>query len=136
MAKVIAVDPAIFMTWFPAFKDMTPEQIEAAYAGAGSYIATTEGAIGLDLPAQTRGVYLATAHNLYMSQHPDAAGGRVTSASEMDASASFSVPQTKNMLEYWLSLSPYGLELQALLSTVQPPLPRMPANIWPYYGGI
>lgn len=136
MANVITVDPVIFKQWFPSFSDMTPEQIEAAYAGAGSYIATIEGLIGLNKASQTRGVYLATAHNLYMQTHPDAANGRVTSASEMDASASFNVPQTKNMLEYWLSLSPYGLELLALLATVQPPLPRTPLNLWPYYGGI
>lgn len=136
MAKVINVDPEIFTKWFPAFADMTPDQIASAYAGAGSYIATIEGAIGLDIPTQTRGVYLATAHNLYMQSHPDAARGQVTSASEMDASASFNVPQTKNMMEYWLSLSPYGLELLAILATVQPPLPRTPLNIWPYYGGI
>lgn len=136
MARVITVDPVIFKQWFPAFSDMTTEQINAAYAGAGSYIATVEGIIGLDVQSQTRGVYLATAHNLFMQTNPAAANGRVTSASEMDASASFNVPQTKNMLEYWLSLSPYGLELLALLATVQPPLPNTPWNIWPYYGGI
>lgn len=136
MANIITVDPDTFIKWFPALSDMTPEQITNASAGAGSYIATTVGAIGLTLPLQTRGVYLATAHALYMQTHPDAANGRVTSASEMDASASFNVFQSKNALEYWLSLSPYGLELLAILATVQPPVPKTPLNIYPYYGGL
>lgn len=136
MANIITVDPDKFKVWFPALADMTPEQIDSAYQSAGAYIATTEGAIGLTLPLQTRAVYLATAHTLHMQTNPDASNGRVTSASEMDASASFNVYQSKNALDYWLSLSPYGLELLAILATVQPPVPKTPLNIFPYYGGL
>ena len=131
----ITVDLNIFRTWFPVFADSTDEQINAAYAGAGSYISTIPGTIGLALEQQTRGVYLATAHIAYMMQHPDKFR-QITSASEGSVSASFAVPPTKDLFQYYLSLTPYGLELLALLATIQPAMPRKPLNIYPYYGGF
>ena len=44
--KVITVDNDTFRLWFPYFKDMSNEGIQAAYAGAGSYISVIEGEIG------------------------------------------------------------------------------------------
>lgn len=133
--SIITVNLEQFQKWFPAFATVTQEQLDAAYAGAGSYIATQTGLIGLDLPAQTRGVYLATAHVLYMGEHPDKFR-QLASASEGSVSASFNAPPTKDMRQYFLSLSPYGLELLAILETVQPPLPEKPGNIFPYYPAV
>lgn len=132
MSSTITVNLEQFQQWFPAFANVTQEQLDAAYAGAGSYIATQVGLIGLDINAQTRGVYLATAHIMYMSQNPDKFR-QLASASEGSVSASFNAPPTKDMRDYYLSLSPYGLELLAILATVQPPLPQKPGNIFPYY---
>lgn len=130
--KVITVDNDTFRLWFPYFKDSTDESIQAAYAGAGSYISLNEGEIGLDVKSQTRGVYLATAHISYLMKNPDKFR-QLTSATEGSVSAGFAVPPTKDLFQYYLSLTPYGLELLALLATVQPPLPRKPLNILPYY---
>lgn len=130
--KVITVDNDTFREWFPYFKDDTNESIQAAYAGAGSYISLNEGEIGLNVQSQTRGVYLATAHIAYLMKNPDKYR-QLTSATEGSVSAGFAVPPTKDLFQYYLSLTPYGLELLALLATVQPPLPRKPLNILPYY---
>lgn len=134
---VITVDYNTFITYFPYFKDkITSESLQAAYSSASSVIAINEGAIVLPLDSQIRGVYLATAHTLYLQLNPAlAAQGKVASATEGSVSASFTQPQYKNWLEYWLSLSPYGLELLAILAQVQPPLPRKPDNRYPYYKG-
>lgn len=129
----ITVDYTRFIALFPELLPLTEAQVEAGYDGAGSYIATKVGLIGLDLKSQTRGVYLATAHVIYMHQNPDKFR-QLNSASEGSVSAGFNAPPTKDMRDYYLSLSPYGLELLAILSTVQPPLPRKPMNIFPYYG--
>lgn len=135
MTTPITIDTARFRELFPYFADISDESICAAYQGAGSYIATMPGVIGLDLATQTRGVYLATAHIAYLMKNPDKFRA-LSSASEGSVSASFAVPPTKDLFQYYLSLTPYGLELLAILSTIQPPMPRKPRNVFPYYGGI
>lgn len=128
----ITVDNDTFRLWFPYFKDSTDESIQAAYAGAGSYISLNEGDIGLDIAGQTRGVYLATAHVAYLATNPDkAVSANLSSGSEGSVSASFAI--YSDPWRRFLSTTPYGLELLALLSTVQPPLPRKPLNVFPYY---
>lgn len=135
--KKITVDPDYFLQYFPYFqnKNLTPETIGIAYEGASTVISTNLGEMELPKEQQIRGVYLATAHQLYLNLNPDIASqGKVASASEGSVSASFTQPQYKNWLDYWLSLSPYGIELMALLSQVQPPMPRRPVSNYPYYG--
>lgn len=135
MTTPIQIDTTTFRQWFPYFNNTDDKAICAAYAGAGSYIATIPGAIGLDLPTQTRGVYLATAHIAYMMANPDSFRA-IASASEGSVSSSFALPPTKDLFQYYLSLTPYGLELLAILATVQPPMPKRPRNVFPYYGGF
>lgn len=133
--SAIKVDNLTFRTCFPYFENMSDGAIQAQYAGAGSLIALEEGAIGLSLKSQTRGVYLATAHLLYLAMHPDKAmSANLSSASEGSVSASFQI--YSDAWRRFLSLSPYGLELLALLSTVQPPLPEKDIAIYPYYNSI
>lgn len=134
MFEKITVDLNQFMQWFPDLGEITQEQLDAAYAGAQSVISTHYGTIVLPKASQERGVYLATAHALYLQQNPQLVSqGAVASASEGSVSASFSRPQYKNWLDYWLSLSPYGVELLAILMQVQPPMPRKPVGTFPYY---
>ncbi len=133
--EAITINPTAFRTAFPEFEKFSDDQIELLSCGVDAYISTTPGAIGLKVQLQKRGVYLACAHIAYMSAHPDKFR-QLGSASEGSVSASFNAPPTKDMRDYWLSLSPYGLELLAILATVQPPVPRKPANIFPYYGTI
>ena len=134
---VIAVDYNTFLSYFPYFDGKaTSESVSAAYQGASSIISTEEGGIVLPLQIQTRGVYLATAHTLYLQLNPELVSqGKVASATEGSVSASFVQPPYKSWLEYWLSLSPYGIELLSILAQVQPPLPRKPLNDYPYYRG-
>lgn len=129
---IITVDNDTFRKWFPYFKDATDESIQASYEGAGSLIALETGVICLSAKSQTRGVYLATAHLLYLSMNPDkAASANLSSASEGSVSASFQL--YSDPWRRFLSLPPYGVELLALLATVQPPLPERPGGIFPYY---
>lgn len=132
----ITVDLTQFKTWFPALSSVTQEQLSAAYAGVGAFISTELGAINLDKSLQIRGVYLAAAHGVYLMMNPDIASqGKVTSATEGSVSAGFATPPYKNWFEYMLSLSPYGVELLAILAQVQPPIARKPINTYPYYAG-
>lgn len=130
----ITVNPTTFRQLFPAFKKLSDETITMMYCGVPAYISTVAGAIGLDVKLQERGVYLATAHIAYMAANPDKFR-QMTSASEGSVSASFATPPTKSIRDYWLSLSPYGMELLYILSTVQPPVPRKPCSPF-YYGAV
>ena len=134
---VITVDLDTFLKYFPYFVGKaTAESLASAYEGAASVISVEEGGIVLPLNLQTRGVYLATAHTLYLQLNPNLVSqGKVASATEGSVSASFVQPPYKSWLEYWLSLSPYGIELLSILAQVQPPLPRKPLNDYPYYKG-
>ena len=129
---IIAVDFTEFLERFPEFVDITEEQVNNAYKFVPDFFETTAGAIGLPLPVQTNGVYLATAHSLWISQNPDKIR-QLNSASEGDVSAGFNNYQAKNALEYWLSLSPYGLQLLGIIAQIQPPTPRKPINMTYYW---
>ena len=133
--SLIVVDNDTFRAWFPYFASVDDAVIQSQYEGAGSLIALEKGAIGLGLKSQTRGVYLATAHLLYLAINPNkAASANLTSASEGSVSASFQL--YSDPWRRFLALSPYGLELLALLATIQPPLPKKCGDIYPYYNSI
>ena len=125
-----------FLRLFPYFNNkVTEESLISGYEGAKSFISTKLGMINLPKNLQIRGVYLATAHILYLQLNPNViANGKVKSASEGSVSASFDNPAYKGWFDYYLSFSPYGLELLTILSQVQPPMPDKPCGIYPYYG--
>lgn len=63
---------------------------------------------------------LLTAHLLHLATKANSGSengttGVVASASQGSVSVSFSTPQTSSGWQYWLSTSPYGLQLWALL---------------------
>lgn len=130
----IVIEPDILRADFPYFKNMDDTAIIAAAKSVGSYISNIPGAINLSLDLQVRGNYLACCHILYLQMNPDLARTiPLSSASEADVSSTFK--QFKNWLEQALALSPYGLELLVILSTVRPPMPKRPTSPWPYYRG-
>lgn len=132
---VIQVDPDTFRSWFPFFAETTDDQIEAAYAGAPSLISVVDGELRLPNGVQKRGVYLATAHTLYLALNPSAAGsGNMSSATEGSVSASFAL--YSDPWRRYLATTPYGQELLAILTQVQPPMPARPVMPWPYYAGV
>ena len=67
-------------------------------------------------------IYLLTAHRTFLNQQAqtgtDGQGGKVASASVGEVSVSYASMPAKNDFYYWLSLSPYGIELAALMDTI------------------
>ena len=63
--------------------------------------------------------HLLTINDKIMSGNVSA-GGRITSASIDKISVSLEAPQSKNDWNYWLSLTPYGQALLALLASKAP----------------
>lgn len=103
--------------------DMVVLSIDRAY----NYISTS----GCKCAWRWYALKLMTAHLLTLSTKvmdgDSSANGRITSTTIDKISVSLDVPQTKNELDYWLSLTPYGLEYLALLNS------KAPAGI--YSGG-
>lgn len=125
MAATLNIDD--FREQFPAFADKTAypdDLIKQWFATATSYI----NASCVLTPAQeTQASYLMTAHLMQLAVPPAAAGGGVNSAesgpqsgpiqsaTEGSVSVSFVPPPVKSGLQYWLSSTPYGTQLWALL---------------------
>ena len=128
---IIAVDYTEFLSRFPEFGEVEETAVNNAYINVPNIFEVNLGAIGLSPVVQTNGVYLATAHLLYLQQNPDKMR-QLNNASEGDVSAGFNNYQSRNALEYFLTLSPYGLQLLAIMMQIQPPTPRKPDN-WQYY---
>lgn len=133
MVDVIAITPEQFRSAMPAFADATKysdEQIDAFVEKAGFYISTKYSGT---CPCKCRvyAIELMAGHLLKLNDlilsGDNSAGGRITSASIDKISVSLDAPQTKNAYEYWLSLTPYGQQLYALLMS------KAPAGI--YSGG-
>jgi len=76
-------------------------------------------------------IYLLTAHRTFLNRQAQTGqsgqGGKVASATVDGVSISYTAMPAADALDYWLTLSPYGLELAALLNM----LSGLPA----YYGG-
>ncbi len=76
-------------------------------------------------------IYLLTAHRTFINAQAqkgtNGQGGKVASASVGEVSVSYATIPASDNFDYWLSLSPYGLELLALIETIS----GMPK----YYGG-
>ena len=76
-------------------------------------------------------IYLLTAHRTFLNSQAQAGqegqGGKVASASVGEVSVSYATMPTNDTFDYWLTLSPYGQELAALLNMLSG-LPK-------YYGG-
>ncbi len=98
------------------------------------FISNIEGEINLTFPLQTQGVYLATAHILFLMKNPSKQGGRLTSATEGSVSAGFQSAPFNTIRDWSLGRTEYGLELIQILQQVQPPLPDKDESPVPYYG--
>ena len=106
---------------FPEFSQLTDAQIEMAWDSATSYIADYDNFL-LSGKRLQLALNLMTAHIVQLrvmalsKDNSSMPTGVLTSASEGSVSVSFSPPPFKNGLETWLAMTPYGLELWALLS--------------------
>lgn len=76
-------------------------------------------------------LYLLTANRTYLNAQAQAGqagqGGKVASANVDGVSVSYTAMPSADAFDYWLSLSPYGQELAAILDMISG-LPK-------YYGG-
>lgn len=121
MAVHNVLNISAFRGAFPAFADPTkfPDvMLNAYYANAGLYIDQNDNCSGLNGATLDFALQLMTAHLLY-SFTLIAAGQTsvvVQGATIDKVTVSLTPPPVKNMWQWWLATSPYGLQLQALLS--------------------
>lgn len=113
--------------------NLTQGDLDNAQPRAKSYISNVVGEILLEKDLQTQGVYLATAHVLFLLKNPDKTGGRLTSATEGSVSAGFQSVPVNSIRDWALSRTEYGLELLQILQLIQPPLPEKSSDPYPYY---
>lgn len=134
MSDLIVVEYDKFLKTFPYFlmKETSEESVQMAYESSLAYVPNEYGALGLSKAGQIRAVYLATAHILWLGYNPDkATSGNISSASEGSVSASMQLYD--DAWKRFFQMSPYGMELLALLQKIQPPMPRTNYEISPYY---
>ena len=121
-------DDAAFRDQFPEFKDTTlyPEpKIHGFWDLATMFISDSDNPCSILAGNARRGALnMLTAHLMTLSdqqtQGPagagQAQGGYETSASIGDVSVSRMAPPVKNGFQFWLTQTPYGQQLWALLS--------------------
>lgn len=110
------MDIATFRTMFPVFDQLGDETVILWSDVADSFLKESWVLSGKQFAHAKN---LLTAHLIHVANKADSnsasATGAVTSASEGSVSVSFTTPQTSNAWEFWLSSSPYGIQLWALL---------------------
>lgn len=126
MADVIFITVDEFRSAMPAFSNSTKypdEKVQLFIEQSYNYISPEKGCL---LKCKTRkyALELMAAHLLMLNDKilsgDMSAGGRVTSANIDKISVSLEAPKNQNDWAYWLSLTPYGLALSALLSSKAP----------------
>ena len=122
MAEV-HVTAAIFTNDFPEFAN-TPAADITRYIGRAEVFISTYYASESDGNRIKLMIELLTAHMLTIST---TGAGFMQASTVHDVSITMAVPPFDKRYDYWLSLSPYGLQLQGLINAVTPP--------FRYYGG-
>lgn len=118
---VVVLNIEDFRKDFPAFDDegrYDNARLQAYFSAASSYV-SPEDYGSLTGTSRTRAVYLMMAHLMdYAAQAADggSAPQQVTSSSIDKVSVTVQPAPAKSQWQYWLSLTPYGMELWALLS--------------------
>ncbi len=120
MAQHSVLDIPAFRLAFPAFSNVTtyPDaMLNLYYANAGFYISQNDAWCGLSGLQLDYVLQTLLAHLLYCSDLIKAGKTNVivTSSTVADVSVTLEPPPAKTGWEWWLSTSPYGLELWALL---------------------
>lgn len=115
-----------FIATFNEFSNIEeyPQLTVTSYIEVATSYIPTKNMGSLKNNARVYAIYLMTAHLLTLrKQIQNNVGekgttqiGFETSASIGDVSVSMQMPNNKNQLDYWFSLTGYGLELRALLS--------------------
>jgi hypothetical protein len=119
---------ASFRAMFPAFDSMTayPDAVLTMYASfATNYISTSPNCSswqGLSTAQQTYAQNLMMAHiaqiQANISSNSAGSTGFSTSKHVKDVGYTVQPPPSSDAFDYWLNLTPYGMQLSALLSLV------------------
>ena len=119
MASTITMDPTVFRAMFPAFADTVayPDAALSAQFDMATGYVSPEVSGDLTEAIRRSAVYLMTAHLLYLSAL--IAAGKspavVQSAGIDQVQVTLQPPPVRGQWRWWLSTSPYGLQLTALL---------------------
>lgn len=121
MANVV-VTISEFRQRFPAFSDTTKysdEFIQSMLDMAQTYISPQENCL-VNKEVTKNMIYLMTAHlaQINSSLANGKGVGQISSASVGGVSVSRVVPKNTTELDYWLNLTPYGMQLLATLSSL------------------
>lgn len=120
---LITLDVAAFRVQFPQFANATtfPDLTIQGQFDLGT--AFVQQRVGNQMPAAARrqALYLMTAHLLALgviiaTGNYTGQPGTVTASSVGDVSVTLQPPPVKNQWAWWLNLTPYGAQLQALLA--------------------
>ena len=116
MTGVVVFNFEEFITEFPEFNEKEESLVTALFNRATKFLDNTADSIICDTEIRKEVLYLLTAHFLELQNRGAGTVGSVASASEGDASASFSVMnstvpfpwnQTQYGAEYWVLILPY-----------------------------
>jgi len=117
----IIFDPAAFRAKFPAFKDYSDAQLSLYWDTATIFIKDVTNC-ALDAKALEYALQLMTAHLILLSEKDSGTGsgssgvyGPVKEASIDKVSVSIVEPPAGTSWRWWMSLTPYGIQLLALL---------------------
>lgn len=121
MADHSTLDIAAFRLAYPAFASDTKYSdalLNTYYATAGSFIPMNDVWCGLNGATLDLALQLITAHLLQLyTLAMRGQQGKIMTASSIDKiSISVQAPPIRGAWDYWLNLSPYGMQLLALLS--------------------
>lgn len=121
MANVV-VTISEFRQRFPAFSDTTKYSdvfIQSMLDMAQTYISPQENCL-VNKEVIKNMIYLMTAHlaQINSSLANGKGVGQISSASVGGVSVSKVVPKNATELDYWLNLTPYGMQLLATLSSL------------------
>lgn len=111
-----------FISDFPEFATVSQAEYSRIYKRANVLFFSDAPATAINLLA----CELLIAHMIYLQKKTNTGqrglriGGFVQSASVQDVSVSVSAMPTKDNLQYWLSLSPYGQELLGMIDALPP----------------
>lgn len=105
-----------FQAQFPEFATFNQAQLAGYWTMASQYLSPNDGTLlfGAQLALALN---LLTAHiaKLFQQITSGATPGVVTGGTEGGVSVSIEPPPSKSAFQYWLSTTPYGLQLRALL---------------------
>lgn len=121
MAAVISFDPILFRAQIPAYADPVayPDATIQGYWDAGACYISTDNYGWLSGGCRARALNLMAAHLIALAGMI-AAGqtpGLITSSGVDKVSVGLTPPPLRSQWGWWMSLTPYGAQLWALLQT-------------------